>query len=130
MLAKKQLRILKTIFHNSFSEVVRTHCSRFLFLVKKGSMRMDCFRKCSGLTCVPGVDDELGHLEGVSLHQPLTVNLHLAGISDLRLSDHDLERTVRNMFPVLLHAHRVFSNFLWCERDPCRQEETFSLLSV
>lgn len=79
-------------------------------------------------TCVPGVDDELGHLEGVTLHQPLTVNLHLAGVSDLRLTHHDLKGTVGHVFPVLLHAYHVFAHFLRRERDPCRPEENSELI--
>lgn len=78
------------------------------------------------LTCVPGVNDEFGHLKDVSFHQPLTVNLHLTGVSDFRLTHHDLKWTVGHMFPVLLHTHHVFTHFLWCERDTCRQEKRFS----
>ena len=76
------------------------------------------------VTCVPGVHDELGHLEGVSLQQPLTRDLHLTGVSDLRLTHHDLKGTVGHMFPVLLHADHMFAHFLWRERDPCREELT------
>lgn len=71
--------------------------------------------KVQTLTCVPGIHNELAHLKGVSLHQTLTVHLHLAGVSNLRLTHHDLEWTICDVFPTLLHAHHMLAHFLWGE---------------
>lgn len=103
------------------SEFLIDYCP-FLVLGLLAFFRCNIFgNECVILTCVSGVHDELGYLKGVPLHQPLTIDLHLAGVSDLWLANHDLKWTVGHMFTVLFHTNFMFPNFLWCERDSCRK---------
>ena len=69
------------------------------------------------LTCVPGVNYELSHLKDVSLHQSLAKHFDLAGVTDLWLAHHDLERAVGHVRPVLHHTHNMLPYLLRSEWD-------------
>lgn len=63
-------------------------------------------------TCFASVDDELSRLEGPGLAQALATNTYTAGITDLRLIDHDRYGAARNMAAVLLDVHQMLSDLL------------------
>ena len=73
-------------------------------------------------TCVPGVHEELCHLEGVRLGQAFAEGLDAAGVADLRLAHHDLEGAVSHVRAVLPHVDLVLAHLLGREGDAWEEE--------
>lgn len=115
------LPIIRSIFPTSEGPVVAPKLCR---LVKGVLKPHDIYHNLLFLTCSPGVDDEFGHLEGASFHQPFTGDFNLAGIANFRLSHHDLKGAVGDMLAAFLDAHDVLPNLLGGEGDPWGGGET------
>lgn len=69
------------------------------------------------LTCFSSVDDEFGRLKRASLAQALAGHAHTAGITDLRLVDHDRDWAAGNMASILFNVNKVLANFFGHEGD-------------
>lgn len=69
------------------------------------------------LTGLASVDHEAGVVESSSLDEAVTVNLDLAGVTNLRLDDHDGDGTVGDVTAVLKDADQMFTNLPRNEGD-------------
>lgn len=79
--------------------------------------------KICTLTGLPRVDHEAGVVEGGSLDEAVAVNFDQAGVSDLRLDDHDGDGTVGDVTAVLQDADLVFAHLPRDEGDTWEEEE-------
>lgn len=75
------------------------------------------------LTCIPCVHKELSHFESVRLHQAFTKCLYSAGLSNLWLTHHDLERAISYMNAIFSHTHFMLSNLFRGERNTCKHKK-------
>ena len=76
-------------------------------------------------TGVTGVDDELVVDMGLALLQSTAVDADFPGVSDIRLTDVDLERRAGHVLSGVLfdHGHHVLANFSGREADACTTQE-------
>lgn len=75
------------------------------------------------LTCFSYIHKEFSHFVSVCLHQAFAESFDSAGLADLWLTNHDLERAVGYMHATLPHAHFMFTDLLRGEGDTCEQEK-------
>lgn len=73
--------------------------------------------KVCRLTGIPCVDYEARVSEGGSLDEAVAVNFDLAGVTDLRLDDHDGDGTVGDVTAVLQDADFVVTHLPGDEGD-------------
>lgn len=66
----------------------------------------------NAFTCITCVDDELSWLKCPGLTQTLAAHAYAAGVSDLRLADHNSNRAAGNVATILLDVHQVLTDLL------------------